>query len=75
MQVRCKFVRRKTGSDGLARFPEAGTLKDIDDIYPASIAYQEVCCDISAPVIPGTGTITFKRRSFREMLQYIWYGD
>jgi hypothetical protein len=74
-KVNCKFIQRKSGSDGLAPFPEAGTLKDIDDIFSLPIAYRMVCCDISNPVIPGTGTITFERRSFGEMLHWIFIGD
>src|SRR5258708_5277871 len=57
----CKFVRKKTDHNGVAHFPDAGRLSNIDDIYPWSVAYAEVCCDISHPVVPGTGTITFKR--------------
>jgi len=74
-KVHCKFIQRRTGSDGLAHFPEAGTLKDIDDIFSLPIAYGAVCCDISNPVIPGTGTIAFERRSFGEMLHWIFVGD
>ena len=70
----CKFIQRRTGPDGLAHFPEAGKLKDIDDIFSLPIAYSMVCCDISNPVIPGTGTITFERRSFRQILDYIFVG-
>jgi hypothetical protein len=73
--IHCKFIQRKTGADGVARFPEAGTLSDIDDIFSSSTEYGEVCCDISRPVIPGMGTITFRRRSFSEMLHWIFIGD
>lgn len=71
----CKFIQRTTGSDGIARFPEAGYLKDIDDIFSLPITYSAVCCDISKPVIPGTGTMKFKRRSLGEMLHWIFVGD
>lgn len=71
----CKFIHRRTGADGFAHFPEAGSLKDIDDIFPMSAEYREGCCDISHPVIPGTGTITFTKRSFPEMLHWIFIGD
>ena len=74
-KIRCKFIQRKTGNDGVAHFPEAGTLKDIDDIYSLPIKYGAICCDISNPVIPGTGTIKFRRRSFGEMLHWIFVGD
>lgn len=75
MKIRCKFIHRKTGGDGVAHFPEAGTLSDIDDIFPSSTVYGEVCCDIPKPVIPGVGTITFQRRSLSEMLHWIFVGD
>jgi hypothetical protein len=74
-KIHCKFIQRRTGADGVAHFPEAGTLSDIDDIFPSSTEYGEVCCDISRPVIPGIGTITFRRRSFSEMLHWIFIGD
>jgi hypothetical protein len=75
IRVHCKFIQRRTGADGLAHFPEAGTLKDIDDIFSLPITYGAVCCDISNPVIPGTGTIKFKRRSLGEALHWIFIGD
>lgn len=74
-KIDCRFIQRKTGNDGLAHFPEAGSLKDIDDIFSLPIRYGMVCCDISNPVIPGTGTIKFERRSFGEMLHWIFIGD
>lgn len=75
IKAHCQFIQRKTGSDGLAHFPEAGSLHDIDDIFSLPIAYGAVCCDISKPQIPGTGTITFKRRSLSERLHWIFIGD
>jgi hypothetical protein len=74
-KVHCKVIQRKTGVDGLARFPEAGSLHEIDDIFSLPIAYGAVCCDISKPQIPGTGTIKFKRRSLSEMMHWIFIGD
>jgi hypothetical protein len=74
-KVRCKFIQRNTGDDGIAHFPEAGSLKDIDDIFSLPISYGEVCCDIFNPVIPGMGTIKFERRSFGEMLHSIFVRD
>jgi hypothetical protein len=74
-KVKCKFIQRKTGDDGFAHFPEAGSLRDIDDIFSLPIEYGAVCCDISKPVIPGTGTIKFQRRSLGEMLHWILIGD
>lgn len=74
-KVKCRFIRKKTGDDGFAHFPEAGSLKDIDDIFSLPIEYGVVCCDISKPVIPGTGTIKFQRRSLGEMLHWIFIGD
>jgi hypothetical protein len=74
-KIHCTFIQRRTGSDGIAHFPEAGSLTDIDDIYSLSASYGEVCCDISSPVIPGMGTITFQRRSLGEMLHWIFVGD
>jgi hypothetical protein len=74
-KMHCKFIQRKTGSDGIAHFPEAGSLGDIDDIFSTPIEYGAVCCDISNPVIPGMGTITFARRSLKEMLHWIFIGD
>jgi hypothetical protein len=71
----CKFIHRRTGNDGIAHFAEAGSLRDIDDIFPMSVAYREVCCDISKPVIPGVGKITFQRRSLRERFSWIFVGD
>jgi hypothetical protein len=73
--VHCKVIQRKTDADGLARFPEAGSLHEIDDIFSLPIAYGAVCCDISKPQIPGTGTIKFKRRSLSEMMHWILIGD
>ena len=74
-KIQCKFIQRRTGADGIAHFPEAGTLKDINDIYSLPIIYGAVCCDIPNPEIPGTGTIRFRKRSLREMLDYVFYGD
>ena len=74
-KIRCKSFQRNTGEDGIAHFPEAGSLKDIDDIYSLPITYGAVCCDISKPEIPGMGTIKFKRRSVGEMLHWIFIGD
>src|SRR5271170_6594781 len=54
-KVHCKVIQRKTGVDGLAHFPEAGALRNIDDIFSLPITYGAVCCDISKPQIPGTG--------------------
>jgi len=71
----CKFIHRRTGNDGIAHFAEAGSLTDIDDIFPVSVGYREVCCDISKPVIPGVGKITLQRRSLRERLSWILHGD
>jgi hypothetical protein len=71
----CHFIHRTTGKDGIAHFPEAGSLKDVDDIFPMSCKYREDCCDISKPVIPGTGTITFTKFSFSEMWHCIFVGD
>ena len=75
VKIHCKFIQRKTGADGIAHFPEAGTLNDIDDIFSLPITYRAVCCDISKPEIPGTGTIKFRRRSLGEMLHWIFIGD
>jgi hypothetical protein len=74
-RVRCKFIQRKTGADGIAHFPEAGSLDGIDDIFSISTRYIEVCCDISNPVIPGIGTITLKRLSIWQTLHWIFIGD
>ncbi len=74
-KVHCKFIQRKIGDEGTAHFPEAGSLKDIDDIFSTPIEYGTVCRDISKPVIPGTGIIKFKRRSLGEMLHWIFVRD
>ena len=74
LKVNCRFIQRKTGADGLAHFPEAGSLHAIDDIFSLPIAYGAVCCDLTNPVVPGTGTIKFKRRTFGEMVQWIVAG-
>ena len=74
-KIHCKFIHRRTGADGIARFPEAGTLSDIDDIFSLPITYGAVCCDISKPEIPGMGTIKFRRRSLGAMLHWIFIGD
>jgi hypothetical protein len=74
-KVHCKYIQRKTETDGIAHFPEAGSLTDIDGIFPMSNTYGEVCCDISKPMIPGMGTLKFKRRSFGQMLHWIFVGD
>jgi hypothetical protein len=34
-----KFIHRRTGKDGFAHFPEAGLLKDIDDVFSLPITY------------------------------------
>src|SRR5882724_7833664 len=75
IKVHCKFIQRKTGDDGIAHFPGAGSLGDIDDFYSTPISYGAVCCDISNPVIPGMGTIKFARRSLKEILHWIFIGD
>jgi hypothetical protein len=75
VKVHCKFIQRKTGNDGIAHFPEAGSLGDIDDIFSTPIEYGAVCCDISKPVIPGMGTIKFARRTLKEMLHWMFIGD
>ncbi len=41
-KARCKFIQRKTGSDGLAHLPEAGSLRDIDDIFSSPIGESHV---------------------------------
>jgi hypothetical protein len=74
-KIHCKFLQRKTETDGIAHFPEAGSLKGIDDIFSLPINYAMVCCDISKPVIPGTGSITFQRRSLGQTLHWIFIGD
>jgi hypothetical protein len=52
IKMHCKFIQRKTGADGIAHFPEAGSLRDIDDIFSLPTTYGAVCCDISNPKIP-----------------------
>ena len=74
-KIHCKFLQRKTGSDGIAHFPEAGSLNEIDDIFSLPITYGVICCDISNPVIPGMGTITFQRRSLGQTFHWIFIGD
>ena len=37
--------------------------------------YDAVCCDITNPVIPGTGTIKFEKRSVGEILHWIFVGN
>ncbi|HEY1731562.1 MAG TPA: hypothetical protein VGG15_07425 [Terriglobales bacterium] len=71
----CKFIQRKTSEDGIAHFPEAGSLKDVEDIYSLPLLYSMVCCDISHPRIPGVGTMTFRKRSFQEVLHWVFVGD
>jgi hypothetical protein len=71
----CKFIHRSTGRDGMVHFPEAGSLTDIDAIFPSSAAYAEVGCDIVKPTTPGMGTMKFKRRSFGQMLYWVILGD
>jgi hypothetical protein len=75
LKEHCEYIQRKTGPDGIAHFPEAGSLKDFDDIYSIPITYAMVCCDISEPTIPGMGTMKFRRRSLQEMLHWIFIGD
>jgi hypothetical protein len=33
IKAHCKFIQRKTGSDGLAHFPEAGSLEAVVNFY------------------------------------------
>ena len=71
----CSWITRRTGKDGIAHFPEAGSLTDIDDIYSLPIVYGAVCCDIQPKEFPGSGTIRLKRRTFAEMMHWIAIGD
>jgi hypothetical protein len=75
LKMHCKFLQRRTGDDGIAHFPEAGSLKDIDDIFSLPITYGAVCCDVQPKQFPGSATITFRRRSLSEMLRWIFIGD
>jgi hypothetical protein len=75
MKRHCKFIQRRTGGDGIAHFSEAGSLRDIDDIYSLPLTYGMVCCDISSPRIPGRGIMKFKRRTLRETLNWVFVGD
>jgi hypothetical protein len=75
IKANCKFIQRRTGSDGLAHFPEAGSLHQVDDIFSLPVTYGAVCCDISKPDIPGIGTIKFRSRTIGEMMQWIFLGD
>ena len=75
IKAHCKFIQRKTGSDGVAHFPEAGSLGKIDDIFSLPITYGAVCCDIQPGKFPGIGKITFKRRTISEMMHWIFVGD
>ena len=69
----CKWITRKTGKDGLAHFPEAGTLPGIDDIYALTIPYASLG-DIQPKSFPASGTMRFKKRSLSERLQWILQG-
>ena len=75
IKAHCKFLQARTGRDGVAHFPTAGSLRAIDDIFSLPITYGAVCCDITAPVIPGIGTIKFRHRSLAEQLHWIFVGD
>ena len=75
IKAHCKFIQRKTGLDGVAHFPEAGSLGKIDDIFSLPVTYGAVCCDIQPAKFPGIGTITFKRRTISEMMHWIFVGD
>ncbi|MFT4112718.1 hypothetical protein [Silvibacterium sp.] len=72
LQMRCRLMQRKTGADGVAHFPEAGSLRAIDSIYPEPRAYEVVCCEIAKPVIPGSATITFRHKSLGERLEQLF---
>jgi hypothetical protein len=74
VKVHCKYIQRRTGADGLAHFPEAMFIKDIDDIYSLPITYGMTCCDITKPQIPGVGVMKFRKRSFSEALHWIFIG-
>ena len=71
----CKYLQRKTDANGIAHFPEAGSLQDIDDIYSLPITYGSVCCDVTPKTFPGTATMKFKRRTLSEMMHWIFIGD
>jgi hypothetical protein len=75
LKVHCKYIQRKTEPDGLARFPEAASIKDFDDIYSLPITYGMTCCDISKPRIPGVDVMRFHKRSLSEALHWIFVGD
>jgi hypothetical protein len=75
LKIHCKFIQRETDAAGIAHFPEAGSLRTIDDIYSLPIKYGMVCCDISQPKVPGTETMKFRRRTFGERLHWIFIGD
>jgi hypothetical protein len=34
-----------------------------------------VCCDVQPKTFPSTATMTFKRRTFSEMMHWIFIGD
>ena len=47
IKFHCTYLQRKTGADGIARFPEAGSLKDIDDI---SFRSDMALCAATSPI-------------------------
>lgn len=69
LKTRCMFMERKTGADGIAHFPEAGSLHLIDVIYAAGARYETVGSDIPEPFAPesGTGNISLRRKSLVEV--------
>jgi hypothetical protein len=75
LKMHCKAIQRETDADGIAHFPEAGSLKDIDDIFSLPITYGVVCCDVQPKSFPGSATMKFKRRSFAEMMHWIFIGS
>jgi hypothetical protein len=73
--IGCRWIQRRTDKAGLAHFPEAGSLHDIDDVYSLPIVYAMTCCDVQPKTFSSEARMKFRKRSFAEQLHWIFIGN
>ncbi|HEV2576365.1 MAG TPA: hypothetical protein VGU25_04050 [Acidobacteriaceae bacterium] len=71
----CKWIQRRTDKAGIASFPEAPSLPNIDDVYSLPITYGMTCCDVQPKSFPAEATMKFRKRTLAEQLHWIFVGD